>query len=73
MEILIGTFVFFVFIVAALNIGIVLLKIIFTVMGAIIGLVLIFMLIPLGIGILLIPAIIVGIVVVIIKCIKFIF
>jgi hypothetical protein len=73
MEILIGIFVFFIFIAAALNIGVVLFKILFTIIGAVMGFVLIIMLIPLGIGFLLIPAIIIGIIAAIIKCIQFIF
>ncbi|MGB4438557.1 MAG: hypothetical protein WBJ13_04880, partial [Sedimentibacter sp.] len=66
MEILIGIFVFFIFILAALNIGVVLFKIIFTILGAVIGFVLIMLLIPLGIGFLLIPAIIIGVIVAIV-------
>ena len=73
MDLIIGIFVFFIFIAAALSIGVVLLKIIFTIIGVIIGVVLIFLLIPLGIGFLLIPAIIIGIIFAIIKCIQFIF
>lgn len=73
MEILIGIFVFFVFIVAAINIGAVLLKVIFTIIGAVIGLFVIILLIPLGIGFLLIPAIIIGIIVAVVKLIQFIF
>jgi len=45
----------------------------FTIIGAVMGFVLIIMLIPLGIGFLLIPAIIIGIIAAIIKCIQFIF
>lgn len=73
MEILIGLVIFFAFMVAAFNIGVVLLKVIFTIIGSIIGLGLIILLIPLGIGLLLIPAIIIGIIVAIVKCIRFIF
>jgi hypothetical protein len=73
MEILIGIVVFFIFIAAALKAGVILLKILFTVLGALIGVVLTFMLIPLGIGLLLIPAIFIGIIVAIVKCVRFIF
>lgn len=73
MDILIGIFIFIVFIVAALKVGVVLLKVIFTILGAIIGFMVILALIPLGIGLLLIPAIIIGIIVAIVKCIRFIF
>ncbi len=73
MDILIGLFVFFVFIMAAFKVGVVLLKVIFTILGSIIGFTVILALIPLGIGLLLIPAIIIGIIVAIVKCIKFIF
>jgi len=62
-----------VFIVAALKIGIVLLKVSFTVIGAIIGFVMIMALIPLGIGLLIIPAIVIGIIVAIVKCVQLIF
>jgi hypothetical protein len=58
---------------AALKVGVVLLKVVFTLLGAVIGFVVILALIPLGIGLLLIPAIIIGIIIAIVKCIKFIF
>ncbi|NLJ57689.1 MAG: hypothetical protein GX339_02470 [Tissierellia bacterium] len=72
MEILLGLFLFFVFIVAAFKAGVLLLKIIFTILGSIIGFFVILALIPLGIGLLLIPAIIIGVIVVIVKCIQLI-
>jgi len=73
MDILIGLFLFIVLIGAALKVGVVLLNVIFTFFGAIIGFIVILALIPLGIGLLLIPAIIIGIIVAIVKCIKLIF
>lgn len=73
MEILFGLGAFFVFIIAALKIGAVLLKVLFTVIGAVIGVGVIILLIPLGIGILLIPAVIIGIIVAVVKCIQLIF
>lgn len=73
MDILIGLFIFIVFIAAALKVGVVLLNFVFTFLGAIIGFIVILALIPLGIGLLLIPAIIIGIIAAIVKCIKLIF
>lgn len=76
MEILMGIVVFFIFIAAALKAGVIFLKILFTVLGSLIGLVVLIMLIPLGIGlatVFLIPAIILGVIIAIIKCIGFIF
>lgn len=76
MKLLIGIVIFLVFIKAALSVGVLFLKILFTILGTLAGIVVFIMLIPLGIGlvsILLIPAIIIGIIVAIIKCIKFIF
>ena len=61
MDILIGLFIFIVFIIAALKVGVVL-KVVFTLIGAIIGFVVIMALIPLGIGLLLIPAIILSLI-----------
>ncbi len=69
MDILIGLFIFIVFIAAALKVGVVLLNFVFTFLGAIIGFIVILALIPLGIGLLLIPAIIIGIIAAIVKCI----
>ncbi|HBB28696.1 MAG TPA: hypothetical protein DC000_05530 [Clostridiales bacterium] len=76
MEIIIGLFVFFLFIGIALKAGVLLLKILFTVLGLIVGGAVIVMLLPLGLGlglILLVPAILIGIIVSIFKCIMFIF
>ena len=76
MEIIIGLFIFFLFIAIALKAGVLLLKILFTVLGLIVGGAVIFMLLPLGLGlglILLVPAILIGIIVSIFKCIMFIF
>ncbi len=73
MDILIGLFIFIVFIAAALKVGVVLFNFVFTFLGAIIGFIVILALIPLGIGLLLIPAIIIGIIAAIVKCIKLIF
>lgn len=73
MEILVGLVVFFIFIAAAIMVGTVVLKVLFTIIGAIIGFVLIMALIPLGIGLLLIPALVIVIIVAAIKCIKLIF
>ncbi len=73
MEILIGLLIFIIFIAAALKVGVVLFNVVFTFLGAIIGFIVILALIPLGIGLLLIPAIIIGIITAIVKCIKLIF
>ncbi|WP_326910500.1 hypothetical protein [Sedimentibacter sp. MB31-C6] len=76
MELLLGIFVFFAFIVAALKIGAVMFKILFTILGAVVGLGLLVVLLPLGLGlltILLIPAIIIGVIFAIFKCIMVIF
>lgn len=76
MEIIIGLFVFFLFIGIALKAGVLLLKILFTVLGLIVGGAVVVMLLPLGLGlglILLVPAILIGIIVSIFKCIMFIF
>ena len=65
---------FFIFIVAALKVGVLFLKIIFTILGGIFGIVGFIMLIPLGIGVLsvmLLPAIVIGIIIAIIKCFTF--
>lgn len=75
MSIIVGLFIFFICVVVALKAGVLLLKIIFTVLGLIIGGSVIVMLLPLGLRlglILLVPAIIIGIIVSIIKCIAFI-
>ncbi|QSX04768.1 hypothetical protein JYG23_08610 [Sedimentibacter sp. zth1] len=59
----------------ALKVGVFAVKVIFTIIGAIVGIGIIISLLPLGIGIgifLLIPAIIFGIISCIFKCIKFI-
>ena len=72
MEILFGLAIFFVFIVAAIKIGAVLLKVGFTIIGAIAGVFVIILLIPLSIGFLLIPLIIIGIIAAVIKCIRLI-
>ena len=71
MDLLIGIIVFFVFIVAALKIGVLFFKVLFTILGSLVGIVIFIMLIPLGLGILtvlLIPVIIIGILVAIIRC-----
>lgn len=76
MELLFGIFIFFVFIVAALKVGVFFLQALFTILGSVVGIIVFIMLIPLGIGILsalLVPAIILGIIVAIIKCLMFIF
>lgn len=76
MEIIIGLFIFFLFIGIALKAGVLLFKIIFTFLGLIVGGAIIVMLLPLGLGlglILLVPAILIGIIVSIFKCIMFIF
>ncbi|HAQ41571.1 MAG TPA: hypothetical protein DCM73_12590 [Clostridiales bacterium] len=73
MEILLGLIVFFVFIFAAINVGVVLLKVLFTIIGVVIGFSIIMLLIPLGIGLLLIPAVVIGIIVAIVKCLRLIF
>ncbi|MDD2495142.1 MAG: hypothetical protein PHE29_08120 [Tissierellia bacterium] len=76
MELLLGIITFIIFIVAALKVGVVFLKILFTILGGIVGLIVFIMLLPLGIGILsimLVPAIVIGIIIAIIKCLTFIF
>ncbi len=76
MEIIIGLFIFILFIGIALKAGVLLLKILFTVLGLVVGGAVIVMLLPLGLGlglILLVPAILIGIIVSIFKCIMFIF
>ena len=73
MEILLGLIVFIIFIGAAIKVGAVMLKVLFTIIGAVIGFVLIMALIPLGIGLLIIPALTIGIIVAAVKCIKLIF
>lgn len=75
MNIIVGLFIFFICVAVALKAGVLLLKIIFTILGFIIGASVIVMLLPLGLGLgllLLIPAIIIGVIVSIIKCIAFI-
>ena len=75
MNIIIGLFLFFLFIGIALKAGVLFFKIIFTVLGLIIGGSVVLMLLPLGLGlglILLVPAILIGIIVSIFKCIAFI-
>lgn len=76
MELLFSIIIFFIFIVAALKVGVFLLKVLFTVLGGIVGLVIFVLLLPFGIGmlsILIVPAIIISIIIAIIKCITFIF
>ena len=76
MELLLGIVIFFVFIGAALKVGVVALKLVFGLLGILSGIFVLLLLIPLGIGlaaILLVPAIIIGVIVVIVKCIAVIF
>ena len=76
MEIIIGIFLFCIFIGVALKAGALVIKLLFTFLGLIVGGFLIFMLLPLGLGlglILLVPAILIGIIVCIFKCIMCIF
>lgn len=76
MGILISLFIFFLCIGFAFKAGALLLKIIFTVIGILVGGSIIIALLPLGIGlglVLLVPTIIIGIIVSIIKTILFIF
>lgn len=76
MGIIISLFIFLICIGFALKAGALLLKIIFTVIGVIVGGSIIMTLLPLGLGlglILLVPVIIIGIIVSIIKTILFIF
>lgn len=76
MEILLGMIVFFIFIVASLKVGILALKILFSVLGLLVGLAVFLMLLPLGLGlglILIVPAMLIGIIVSIFKCIMCIF
>lgn len=71
----IGILFFFLMVVLAFKVGIFALKIIFTIIGAVVGIGIIVALLPFGLGIaliLIIPTIIIGIIGCIIKCIAFI-
>ncbi|HHZ01547.1 MAG TPA: hypothetical protein GX396_01225 [Tissierellia bacterium] len=73
MDILLGLIIFFIFIVAGFKASVLLFKIIFSILSTVVGIIVIFALIPLGIGLLLIPAIVIGIIVLILKCLGLIF
>jgi hypothetical protein len=76
MKIIFGLIIFFICVALSLKVGVFLFKILFTILGFIIGGSVILMLLPLGLGlglVLLVPTIIIGIIVSIIKCIAFIF